>query len=283
MTTTYEVHVEGHLDDHWAAWLDGIDIVRNADATTTITVRAADQANLHGLLTGLHDIGATIIDVRAGEPPPAARPPVLGRVLHTERLTLRPATSDDVAATWAYRRLDIVNEWLAGPAADLDAYRELFTRPDRLGDTVIVGLGKDPAAPIVGDFMLRREDAWSQQEVADQARGAQAELGWVLDPGHAGRGYATEAARELLRYCFAELGVRRVTANCFLGNDASVRVMERLGMRRELHAVRDSLHRSGRWLDSAGYAILDEEWRAQALPSLRVRGGETDDRDRGSV
>jgi hypothetical protein len=30
--------------------------------------------------------------------------------------------------------------------------------------------------------------------------------------------------------------------------------------RRELHAVRESLHRSGRWLDTLGYAILDDEW-----------------------
>jgi RimJ/RimL family protein N-acetyltransferase len=36
--------------------------------------------------------------------------------------------------------------------------------------------------------------------------------------------------------------------------------MERLGMRREVHTVRDALHRSGRWLDSAGYALLADEW-----------------------
>jgi RimJ/RimL family protein N-acetyltransferase len=51
-----------------------------------------------------------------------------------------------------------------------------------------------------------------------------------------------------------------VTANCFLENDASWRLMERLGMRRELHTRRESLHRSGRWLDGLGYAILDDEW-----------------------
>ena len=32
-------------------------------------------------------------------------------------------------------------------------------------------------------------------------------------------------------------------------------------MRREAHAVSDSLHRSGRWLDGYGYALLAEEWR----------------------
>ena len=108
--------------------------------------------------------------------------------------------------------------------------------------------------------MLRREDGWAQREVADQARGVQAELGWAFDPAYSGHGYATEAVRELLRYCFEELGLRRVTANCFLDNVSSWRLMERVGMRRELHAVRESLHRSGRWLDGAGYAILAEEW-----------------------
>ena len=34
----------------------------------------------------------------------------------------------------------------------------------------------------------------------------------------------------------------------------------RVGMRRELHAVRESLHRSSRWLDTVGYAILRDEW-----------------------
>jgi RimJ/RimL family protein N-acetyltransferase len=83
----------------------------------------------------------------------------------------------------------------------------------------------------------------------------------VLDPTHTGSGYATEAVRELLRYCFDELTVHRVTANCFLANDTSWRLMERVGMRRETHAVSESLHRSGRWLDTVGYALLADEWR----------------------
>jgi RimJ/RimL family protein N-acetyltransferase len=111
--------------------------------------------------------------------------------------------------------------------------------------------------------MLRRADAWAQREVRDRARGVQAELGWVLDPAHTGAGYATEAVHELLRYCFEERGVRRVVADCFHDNDASWRLMERVGMRREVHAVRESLHRSGRWLDTVGYALLADEWRAR--------------------
>jgi RimJ/RimL family protein N-acetyltransferase len=70
--------------------------------------------------------------------------------------------------------------------------------------------------------------------------------------------------RELLRHAVEDLGVHRVTANCFLDNDASWRLMERVGMRREAHAVRESLHRSGRWLDVVGYALLADEWPGTA-------------------
>jgi RimJ/RimL family protein N-acetyltransferase len=158
------------------------------------------------------------------------------------------------------RQLESVNEWLTGCPADLDRYRDLFAEPARLATTVIVTLGHDAASPIIGDFMLRREDAWAELEVVDQAHNTEAELGWVLDPNYTGYGYATEAVRELLRCCFEDLGVRRVTANCFLDNTTSLNLMKRIGMRHELHAVRESLHRSGQWLDTVGYAILKDEW-----------------------
>jgi len=258
--TTYAIRVDGHLDDHWSAWLGELDLVRDDDGTTTVTVPVADQAQLHGVLAGLRDMGAVLTDLRVTRAPDGSRRPVLERALRTERLSLRPATVDDADLTWRFRRLASVNEWLTGSPAGLGDHREQFAEPARLATMVIVTLGDDPAAPVIGDLMLRREDGWAQREVADRARGVQAELGWAFDPAYSGHGYATEAVRELLRYCFEDLGLRRVTANCFLDNDGSWRLMERVGMRRELHAVRESLHRSGRWLDGVGYAILAEEW-----------------------
>lgn len=258
--TTYAIRVDGHLDDHWSAWLGEPDMTHESDGTTTITASIADQAQLHGVLACLRDIGAVIAEIRATAVTVPIIPSVLECPLHTERLTLRPATAHDAEATWKYRQLESVNEWLTGCPADLDSYRDLFAEPGRLATTVIVTLGHDPASRIIGDFMLRREDAWAQLDVAGQARNTQAEIGWVLDPAHTGHGYATEAVRELLRYCFEDLGVRRVTANRFLADDASLALMKRVGMRRELHAIRESLHRSGEWLDTVGYAILEDEW-----------------------
>ena len=257
MTTTYAVRVRDHHDDHWGDWFDGFTVTRHDDGTSTLT-GVADQAQLHGVLTGLRDIGAELQELRTVEAHPE---PALPRPLRTGRLTLRAGRYDDAEPTWAYRRLASVNEWLAGGPGTFAGYQELFARPDRLAATVVVELHD---GTVVGDFMLRRHDAWSQTEVAAQASGQEVELGWVLDPAHAGRGHATEATRELLRYCFVELQVHRVTADCFLANETSWRLMERLGMRRESHTRRDALHRSGQWLDSVGYALLADEWHQVA-------------------
>ncbi|HEY0690820.1 MAG TPA: GNAT family protein [Kribbella sp.] len=59
-------------------------------------------------------------------------------------------------------------------------------------------------------------------------------------PAHTGHGYATEAVRELIRLCFEDLGLRRVTSNCFAANDASRRLMERVGTASSTRSVSPS-------------------------------------------
>lgn len=182
--------------------------------------------------------------------------------VRTDRLSLRPAAESDVDDTWRYRRLDDVARYIGYAPPTLEAYREVFVEPGRLGKTLVIELGDS----VIGDLMLMVEDGWAQREVAEQATEVQAELGWALDPAYGGQGYATEAVAGLIRICFEDLGLRRVTANCFADNKSSWRLMERLGMRRETHTLRESLHRSGAWLDGMGYALLAEEWRARPSP-----------------
>jgi RimJ/RimL family protein N-acetyltransferase len=176
--------------------------------------------------------------------------------VRTERLLLRRATSADVDATWAFRRLPDVYEWLTAAASTYDVYRERYLRDERLADTLAV----ECDGQVIGDLMLRVEDAWAQAEVADQAKDVQGELGWVLDPAFGGKGYATEAVRALIDLCFGPLGLRRVHAECFFDNEPSWRLMERLGLRREQHTTRDSLHRTKGWVDGLSYALLSDEW-----------------------
>ncbi|MDH2415858.1 GNAT family protein [Nocardioides sp. CER19] len=176
--------------------------------------------------------------------------------LRTDRLTLRRGTEPDLEAIWAYRRDPAVTRWLSAAPGTLAEHRASFIERGHLDQMIMV----ERDGTVVGDTMIRIEDAYAQHEIAERARGTQAELGWTLDPAYGGRGYATEAVRALVDLCFGPLGLRRVVALCFADNEPSWRLMERLGMRREQHLVRESLHRSGEWVDAYGYALLAEEW-----------------------
>lgn len=88
------------------------------------------------------------------------------------------------------------------------------------------------------------------------------DIGWTLHPDYHGRGYATEAARALLSYAFDDLMLHRVTSGCDTRNTASIRLMERLGMRREAHYIQ-SAYLHGAWRDECAYALLREEWLAR--------------------
>ncbi|MBM7389227.1 RimJ/RimL family protein N-acetyltransferase [Clavibacter michiganensis] len=190
--------------------------------------------------------------------PTAAAP--LDRVawpVRTERILLRRMTTADAPAMWAYRRLDEVTRWVTSRPADEAAW--IAGSAAMLRDQLVLELD----GRVVGDVMVRVEDAWAQREVAHLAVGTQAELGWTLDPAVGGRGLATEAVRAALRIAFQGLGVRRVVASAFADNAPSLRLAERVGMRRESYAVADSLHRDLGWIDGVGYALLAEEWAAR--------------------
>ena len=184
--------------------------------------------------------------------------------IRTERLLLRPAVAADVGATWQIRRIESVSQWLTRAPGALDEHVKHFGEPESLAKTLVIELD----GRIIGDLMIAVDDAWAQAEIAERAKAVQADLGWVLHPDHGGRGFATEAVREVLRICFDDLGLRRVSAECFAANEASWRLMERVGMRRETHTLRESLHRSGEWLDGFGYALLAEEWANRLLSQL---------------
>ncbi len=74
----YEVRLAGHLDDRWSGWLDARALVRDEDACTTLTVEIADQAQLHGLLSRIRDLGITLLSLTTVPPGPIASVPGCG-------------------------------------------------------------------------------------------------------------------------------------------------------------------------------------------------------------
>jgi RimJ/RimL family protein N-acetyltransferase len=119
------------------------------------------------------------------------------------------------------------------------------------GDPLVLLAEEIESGQAVGEFMLRLKSLESRQ----------GEIGWSLHPEAQGRGFATEGAREMLRLGFDELGLHRIVAGCDSRNIASLRVMERLGMRREAEFV-DYEYFKGEWASEIVSAVLESEWRA---------------------
>ena len=177
---------------------------------------------------------------------------------HTERLELRPPTEADVEAVLSWRNAPEVTRWLLTTQVEPATYRDLWrTGVDDPLDHHVVALAGDA---VVGTVSVMVHDGMGQGPDSP-ARGSEGSLGYLLDPAHHGRGYATEMVRSALGLAFGELGLRRVTAGCFADNVASWRVMEKVGMRREQHGVRDSWHAELGWVDGYTYAVLADEWR----------------------
>jgi hypothetical protein len=57
------VRVDGHLDQHWSSWFGDFTLSHEDDGITCLTGAVADQAELHGLLTKIRDLGVTLISV----------------------------------------------------------------------------------------------------------------------------------------------------------------------------------------------------------------------------
>ena len=92
---------------------------------------------------------------------------------------------------------------------------------------------------------------------------ATVEIGYRLHPDHQGQGLGYEACQCLLQFLFADADVRRVIALCVADNEASFRLMEKLGMRREAR-FREFCMIGGEWQDELAYAILRQEWSDKA-------------------
>ncbi|HEX2383169.1 MAG TPA: GNAT family protein [Acidimicrobiales bacterium] len=93
-------------------------------------------------------------------------------------------------------------------------------------------------------------------------------VGYWIDEKHAGNGYMPEALVVLTQFAFDELHLHRIQISIIPRNNASRRVVEKLGVRDEGIAAR-YLEINGVWEDHIRYAITSEEWEARRDPLLR--------------
>ncbi|MET8678490.1 GNAT family protein [Streptomyces sp. NPDC004647] len=178
--------------------------------------------------------------------------------IRTERLDIRPLRPDDFDALFAYQsRADVTRYLYWGPLSEAESRARLeknipLTALAEGGDVLNLAVVVRETGQLVGDSSF----FWTSAEHR------QGEVGYAFNPEYGGRGYATEATRELLRLGFEELGLHRICGRLDARNTASARVLKRLGMRREAH-LRENEFLDGEWSDELVYAILAREWREQ--------------------
>ncbi len=86
-----------------------------------------------------------------------------------------------------------------------------------------------------------------------------ADISYYIDRDYMNRGYATEAAREMLKYGFYALQYHKICGICMSVNPASRRVMEKLGMKYE-GCLREHLFKDGVFYDLDHLSILKDEY-----------------------
>jgi RimJ/RimL family protein N-acetyltransferase len=156
-------------------------------------------------------------------PPPWLSQPAF----ETGRLALRPRTPAADEACFALDGDPEVTRFVPRPWSDEAGHRAFIaarTRgpyPPGLGYWTITD--RTDGLAFLGWVLL----------IPSDAVGPEIEIGWRLARAAWGRGYATEAARPLLRHAFAGLGLDEVIAEVLPGNQASIGVAAKLGLRAE--------------------------------------------------
>jgi RimJ/RimL family protein N-acetyltransferase len=181
--------------------------------------------------------------------------------IESERLLIRPLTPDDFDRHFSiYSNPDVVR-FLYEEPFNAEGAREHLKRRCSV-DLPAEGKWVNLAVDVRDGDVLIGEVGLALISEAHR----HCEIGYAFDPAYAGMGYATEASAVMVELAFSVLGAHRVSGRLDARNDASARVLERLGMRREGHLVENEFVK-GEWSDEAIYAILEGEWRAARGPA----------------
>ena len=162
--------------------------------------------------------------------------------METARLTLRPLTLDDAPAVQTLAgAYEVALNTLLVPHPYPDGAAEEWISQNHphifaIDDGQLVGT--------IG-LMMKGDEL--------------AELGYWIGVPFWNRGYASEAASEMLRYGFEECGLHRIFAAHFARNPSSGRVLQKIGMRFE-GTLRQHVKKWGEHLDVHHYGILREDW-----------------------
>ncbi|WP_307807693.1 GNAT family N-acetyltransferase [Nocardioides xinjiangensis] len=174
--------------------------------------------------------------------------------IETERLVLRAHRMGDLDDLAAFHGDPAVVRYVPWPVRDRAATEEALraklaqTELRAHGQWLVLGVELRETGHVIGEVLLK----WASDR--------QGEVGFAFAREHQGRGYAAEAATAMLRLGFDHLGFHRVCAVVIDGNEASGRLLGRLGFRQEARHV-DGVLFKGDWATQLVFAMLEDEWR----------------------
>jgi ribosomal-protein-alanine N-acetyltransferase len=187
--------------------------------------------------------------------------------LQAPQLTLRQLTSDDADDIFAvFSNPEVMRYWSHGPMttrSEATAYIDHIHEGLRRRDLFQWGISLRADGRIVGTCTLLNVQA-------DHERG---EIGFAVARSHWGRGIAPEAVAALIAFAFERLGLHRLEADTDPRNERSLRLLERLGFRREGY-LRERYYVGGERQDTVLLGLLRPEW-AERPYSSSSDGGST--------
>jgi RimJ/RimL family protein N-acetyltransferase len=178
-------------------------------------------------------------------------------MLETARLILRPLEAGDVDdilpyhsdpesiryIPWDQRDREFVVDWLTR------AVTYLGIKEGQPG--LLLAMVEKSSGKVIGQLNSAMVDAANQT----------ADVGYITNPDYRGQGFVNEALEALIEFLFTQEKVHRIIADIDIRNVDSIRVVERLGFRREATFVEND-YLKGEWCSMHLYALLSREWRS---------------------
>ena len=171
--------------------------------------------------------------------------------LRTARLIIRRFRAEDGAAFTAYRSDPGVARYQSWDSFTNEQAETFIAEMSAAHPGVPGEWFQFAVADLVGDELIG--DVAICVHADDPSR---AEVGFTLTPGQQGKGYATEAVRAVIAYVFEQLGAETVLGIADARNDASITLLERIGMRR---TTTEHVRFKGEWCDEHTYELRRDE------------------------
>lgn len=174
-------------------------------------------------------------------------------ILETERLIIRPINIDNKNEIFEYRSDAETNKyqgWIPKTIDDVETFigkiSKQMNEPGTWFQFVII---EKETQKVVGDLGIHFFDSENKQ----------VEIGCTLNKKFQNKGYATESVKRVIDYLFKELNKHRIITSIDPNNENSIRLVERIGFRKEAHFV-ESLFINGKWVDDLIYALIEKDW-----------------------